>query len=62
VNVGSRNLVQEMPAHELVQVVHQTGSGIGSLATGLVALAGGSSSTGQAEALTAASSPGRRAP
>jgi hypothetical protein len=37
---------------ELVRVVHQTGIGIGSLASGLVALASGSSSAGHAEAFT----------
>ena len=38
---------------ELVSVMNRTGVGIGSLAAGLVALAGGGSSAGHAEAFTA---------
>lgn len=38
---------------ELVSVMNQTGVGIGSLAAGLVALAGGGSSAGHTEAFTA---------
>jgi hypothetical protein len=38
---------------ELVSVMNQTGVGIGSLAAGLVALAGGGSSAGHGEAFTA---------
>jgi len=38
---------------ELVSVMNRTGVGIGSLATGLVALAGGGSSAGHDEAFTA---------
>jgi hypothetical protein len=37
---------------KIVRVVNQTGIGIGSLAAGLVALAGGASSAGHAEAFT----------
>ncbi|HEX3547702.1 MAG TPA: ANTAR domain-containing protein [Mycobacterium sp.] len=51
--VGLRGCSDNEAFDELVRVVHQTGIGIGSLATGLVALASGSSSADHAEAFTA---------
>jgi ANTAR domain-containing protein len=63
--VGLRGCSQREAFDELVRVVHQTGIGIGSIATGLVALASGSSSADHAEACNAWGeliSSGRRAP
>lgn len=51
--VGLRGCSQREAFEELVRVVNQTGVGIGSIASGLVALASGSSSAGHAEAFTA---------
>ena len=51
--VGLRGCSEREAFDELVGVVHQTGIGIGSLASGLVALAAGSSSADHAEAFTA---------
>jgi hypothetical protein len=51
--VGLRGCSEREAFDELVRVVHQTGIGIGSLASGLVALASGSSSGGHAEAFIA---------
>lgn len=51
--VGLRGCSQREAFDELVRVVNQTGIGIGSLASGLVALASGASSAGHAEAFTA---------
>jgi ANTAR domain len=51
--VGLRGYSDHEAFDELVRVVHQTGVGIGRLATGLVALASGSSSAEHAEAFTA---------
>jgi ANTAR domain len=51
--IGLRGCSQREAFDELVRVVNQTGVGIGSLATGLVALACGSSSAQHAEAFTA---------
>lgn len=48
--VGLRGCSEREAFDELVRVVHQTGVGIGSLASGLVAVASGSSSAGDAEA------------
>jgi hypothetical protein len=45
--VGLRGCSEREAFEELGRVVHQTGIGIGSLASGLVALARGSSSAGQ---------------
>jgi hypothetical protein len=45
--VGLRGCSEREAFEELGRVVHQTGIGIGSLASGLVALASGSSSAGQ---------------
>jgi hypothetical protein len=50
--VGLRGCSEREAFQELVRVVHQTGIGIGSLASGLIALASGSSSAGYAEAFT----------
>jgi hypothetical protein len=50
--VGLRGCSEREAFDELVRVVHQTGIGIGSLASGLVALATGSSSASHAEAFT----------
>jgi hypothetical protein len=50
--VGLRGCSEREAFDELVRVVHQTGIGIGSLASGLVALASGSSSVGDADAFT----------
>jgi hypothetical protein len=50
--VGSRGCSEREAFDELVRVVHQTGIGVGSLASGLVALASASSSPGDAEAFT----------
>jgi hypothetical protein len=50
--VGLRGCSERQAFDELVRVVHQTGIGIGSLAAGLVALASGSPSAGDAEAIT----------
>jgi hypothetical protein len=49
--VGLRGCSEREAFDELVRAVHQTGIGIGSIATGLVALASGSSSADHAEAL-----------
>lgn len=51
--VGLRGCSEREAFDELVRVVHQTGIGIGNLASGLVALASGASSAGHAEAFTA---------
>ena len=51
--VGLRCCSPREAFDELVSVMNQTGVGIGSLAAGLVALAGGGSSAGHAEAFTA---------
>jgi hypothetical protein len=51
--VGLRGYSQPEAFEELVRVVNRTGVGIGSIASGLVALASGSSSAGHAEAFTA---------
>jgi hypothetical protein len=51
--IGLRGCSEREAFDELVRAVHQTGIGIGTLATGLVALAAGSSSAGHAEAFTA---------
>jgi hypothetical protein len=51
--VGLRCCSPREAFDELVHVMNQTGVGIGSLAAGLVALAGGGSSAGHAEAFTA---------
>ena len=51
--VGLRGCSQREAFDELVRVVNKTGIGIGSLASGLVALASGASSAGHAEAFTA---------
>jgi hypothetical protein len=51
--VGLRGYSQREAFDELVRVVNQTGVGIGSLASGLVALASGASSAGHAEAFIA---------
>ena len=51
--VGLRGCSQREAFEELVRVVNQTGVGIGSIATGLVALASGQASAVHAEAFTA---------
>jgi hypothetical protein len=51
--VGLRCCSPREAFDELVSVMNQTGVGIGSLAAGLVALAGGGSSAGHSEAFTA---------
>ncbi|TFV58434.1 ANTAR domain-containing protein [Mycobacterium sp. PS03-16] len=51
--VGLRGCTERQAFDELVAVVKQTGLGIGAVATGLVALAGGSSSAQDAEVFTA---------
>jgi ANTAR domain len=51
--VALRGYTQREAFDELVRVVNQTGVGIGSIATGLVALASGQSSGVHAEAFTA---------
>ena len=51
--VGLRCCSPREAFDELVSVMNQTGVGIGSLAAGLIALAGGGSSAGHAEAFTA---------
>ena len=51
--VGLRGCSQREAFDELVRVVRQTGIGIGSIATGLVGLASGSSSAEHAEAFNA---------
>jgi hypothetical protein len=51
--VGLRGCSQREAFDELVRVVNQSGVGIGSIASGLVALASGASSAGHAEAFTA---------
>ena len=48
--VGLRGCSDREAFDELVQVVHQTGIGIGRLAAGLVALASGSATAEHAEA------------
>lgn len=50
--VGLRGCSDSEAFDELVRVVHQTGVGIGRLATGLVAVASGSASAEHAEAFT----------
>jgi hypothetical protein len=51
--IGLRGYSDREAFDELVQVVHQTGVGIGSIASGLVGLASGSSSADHAEAFNA---------
>lgn len=51
--VGLRGYTQREAFDELVRVVNETGVGIGSIATGLVAVATGQSSAAHAEAFTA---------
>jgi hypothetical protein len=51
--VGLRGCSQREAFDELVRVVHQTGIGIGGIATALVGLASGSSSADHAEAFNA---------
>ncbi|BBX01779.1 hypothetical protein MMOR_27150 [Mycolicibacterium moriokaense] len=51
--VGLRGCSPDQAFAELVRVVHDSGVGIGTLAAGLVALAGGGSSAGHAEAFSA---------
>ena len=51
--VGLRGCTPGEAFDELVSVMNETGVGIGSLAAGLIALAGGGSSAGHAEAFTA---------
>ena len=51
--VGLRCCSPREAFEELVSVMNRTGVGIGSLAAGLVALAGGGSSAGHAEAFAA---------
>jgi hypothetical protein len=51
--VGLRGCSQREAFEELVRVVNSSGVGIGSIAAGLVAIAGGASSAGHAEAFTA---------
>jgi ANTAR domain len=51
--IGLRGCSQSEAFEELVRVVNRSGVGIGSIAAGLVALAGGASSAGHAEAFTA---------
>jgi hypothetical protein len=50
--VGLRGCSTDQAFAELTQVVRQTGIGLGSIATGLVAVATGSSSAEHAEAFT----------
>jgi hypothetical protein len=50
--VGLRGCTERQAFDELVAVVKQTGLGLGRVATGLVAVAGGSSSADHAEAFT----------
>jgi len=50
--VGLRGCTERQAFDELVAVVKQTGLGIGRVAGGLVALAGGSASADDAEAFT----------
>ncbi|MGZ6982788.1 MAG: ANTAR domain-containing protein [Ilumatobacteraceae bacterium] len=51
--VGLRGCSQREAFEELVRVVNLSGVGIGSIASGLVALASGSSSAAHSEAFTA---------
>jgi hypothetical protein len=51
--IGLRGCSDREAFDELVQVVHQTGIGIGRLAAGLVALASGSATAEHAEAFAA---------
>ncbi|MBB2992323.1 hypothetical protein FHR72_003822 [Mycolicibacterium iranicum] len=51
--IGLRGCSRSEAFDELVRVVHQTGIGLGSVASGLVALATGTSSVDHAEAFTA---------
>ncbi|HJT92151.1 MAG TPA: ANTAR domain-containing protein [Mycobacterium sp.] len=51
--IALRGCSQREAFAELVREVNQTGIGIGSLATGLVALASGASSAGHSEAFAA---------
>ena len=51
--VGLRGCSEREAFDDLVRVVNKTNVGIGSIAAGLVALAGGSSSAGHAEAFAA---------
>lgn len=50
--VGLRGCTPDAAFAELVRVMHLTGMGIGSVATGLVALASGSSSADHADAFS----------
>lgn len=51
--IGLRGCSRREAFEELVRVVHQTGVGLGSLASGLVAVAGGTPSPQHAAAFTA---------
>lgn len=51
--IGLRGCSRRDAFDELVRVVHQTGIGLGSIASGLVAVASGSSSAEHAEAFNA---------
>ncbi|MFB1297008.1 ANTAR domain-containing protein [Mycobacterium sp. pW049] len=51
--VGLRGCARADAFDELVRVVHQTGIGLGAIASGLVAVASGSSSADHAEAFSA---------
>lgn len=50
--VGLRGCSRRAAFDELVAVVHQTGIGLGTIASGLVALASGSTSADHAEAFS----------
>ncbi|MDA2890199.1 ANTAR domain-containing protein [Mycolicibacterium sp. BiH015] len=51
--IGLRGCARTEAFEELVRVVHQTGIGLGAIASGLVAVASGSSSADHAEAFSA---------
>lgn len=51
--IGLRGCARAEAFDELVRVVHQTGIGLGAIASGLVAVASGSSSADHAEAFSA---------
>lgn len=51
--IGLRGCSRGQAFDELVRVVHQTGIGLGTIASGLVAVAGGSASAEHAEAFSA---------
>jgi hypothetical protein len=50
--IGLRGCTRREAFEELVHVVNQTGVGLGTVASGLVALAGGTASSEHAEAFT----------